>query len=234
MRRAENLLIGRLPPVERRRLLDLCEPYALTSLGRSAEPVTTAAHAYFPASGCFSLVIDWDRYPHMEVAMIGREGVVGGEILLGEHAPPWQAVAHGQCLGWRIDAATLMSACATSPALRALLHTALLVRLHQQALALACQHVHGVGPRLARWLLMYHDRTLADTLPVTQAAMACLLGVRRVGVTQAASEMQRSGLIRYHRGAITVMDRAALALRACRCYRADLALHHKLLPGPVP
>lgn len=234
MRRTENLLIGRLPSMERHRLLARCEPYELTSPGCSPEPAKPAAHAYFPASGCFSLVIDWDRYPRMEVAMIGRESVLGGEILLGDHAPPWQAVAHGQCQGWRIGATALADTCASSPSLRVLLHTALLVRWHQQALALACQRLHAVGPRLARWLLMCHDRTPTEPVHMTQEALAGLLGVRRVGVTLAASELQQSGLIHYHRGAVTVIDRAALALRACRCYRADLALHRKLLPGPVP
>jgi CRP-like cAMP-binding protein len=125
----------------------------------------------------------------------------------------------------------LRQECIASPPLQQVMQTSLLVRLHQQTLAAACERFHMLGPRLARWLLMSQDRTEADSFHVTQEFMALLLGVRRVGVTEAASKFQASGLITYHRGEITVLDRLALEAQACSCYAADRQLHADLSPG---
>jgi CRP-like cAMP-binding protein len=109
-----------------------------------------------------------------------------------------------------------------------LVQTNLLVRLHQQTLAAACERFHTIGPRLARWLLMSQDRAQSDTFHVTQEFMALLLGVRRVGVTVAAREFQQSGLIEYHRGELTVLNRSALEAQACSCYAADRLIYADL------
>ena len=90
-----------------------------------------------------------------------------------------------------------------------------------------------LGPRLARWLLMSQDRAQSDSFHVTQEFMALMLGVRRVGVTEAAGEFQNSGLIKYHRGELTVLDRAALEAKACSCYAADKRLYAELTEGPA-
>ena len=113
------------------------------------------------------------------------------------------------------------------------MQTSLLVRLHQQSLAAACERFHLLGPRLARWLLMSQDRSPTDSFHVTQEFMALLLGVRRVGVTEAASAFQKSGLISYHRGEITVLDRPSLEAEACSCYAADRRLYAELTEGPA-
>lgn len=117
------------------------------------------------------------------------------------------------------------------PELRELLHRTLLVRLQQQTLASACERFHTIGPRLCRWLLMSHDRAGSDSFDLTQAFLALMLGVRRVGVTLAAHELLKEGLIDYRRGHITVLDRAGLESRACSCYAADRQLHQALMNG---
>jgi CRP-like cAMP-binding protein len=229
MAQAENLLIQQLPKASRKRLLDQCEPFELelsTELSVRGQPLS---HAYFPRSGFISLVIDVDTYPALEVGMVGREAMLGTELVLGLAKTPWRALVQGAGQCWRIEAKALRQECITSPALRQVMQTSLLVRLHQQTLASACERFHMIGPRLARWLLMSQDRAEADSFHVTQEFMALMLGVRRVGVTVAAGEFQHSGLIKYHRGELTVLDRTALEAQACSCYAADRQFHAELI-----
>lgn len=225
---ADNLLIRQLPRTARKHLLDQCEPFELVLSADLSVRGQPLSHAHFPIEGFISLVIDVDQYPALEVGMAGREAMLGAELLLGQAKAPWRALVQGPGHSWRIGAVALRRECATSPALLHLVQTSLLVRLHQQALASACERFHMIGPRLARWLLMSQDRAQNDRFHVTHESMALMLGVRRVGVTVAAGEFQHSGLIRYHRGELTVLDRGALEARACSCYAADQALHQAL------
>ena len=231
MAHTENLLIQQLPKAARKRLLDLCEPFELVLSAELSVRGKPLSHAYFPQSGFVSLVIDVDTYPELEVGMVGRESMLGSELVLGLTKTPWRALVQGSGQSWRIEAQTLRKECLASPALLQVMQTSLLVRLHQQTLASACERFHEIGPRLARWLLMSHDRAQADTFHVTQEFMALMLGVRRVGVTVAASEFQKSGLITYHRGELTVQDRPALEAQACSCYAADRRLYAELTEG---
>jgi CRP-like cAMP-binding protein len=228
----DNLLIRRMPRLARKRLLDQCEPFELVMSAELSVRGQSLSHAYFPVQGFISLAIDMDDYPALEVGMVGREAMLGAELLLGVAPAPWRALVQGPGHSWRIGALALRRECATSPALLQAMQTSLLVRLHQQALASACERFHMIGPRLARWLLMSQDRAQNDRFHVTHESMALMLGVRRVGVTLAAGEFQRAGLIRYHRGELTVLDRATLQARACSCYAADRALHHALFHTP--
>ncbi|MCB4364616.1 Crp/Fnr family transcriptional regulator [Hydrogenophaga taeniospiralis] len=228
MAHADNLLLQQLPNAARRHLIDQCEPFELVlsaELSVRGEPLS---HAYFPLEGFISLVIDVDHYPALEVGMVGREAMLGSELVLGLAKTPWRALVQGAGNSWRIGAEALRAELASSPALLQVLQTSLLVRLHQQTLASACERFHEIGPRLARWLLMSQDRAQADSFHVTQEFMALMLGVRRVGVTVAAGEFQSSGFIAYHRGELTVLNRAALEEQACSCYAADKLLHTEL------
>ena len=233
MAQTENLLIRQLPKAERHRLLDQCEPFELVLSEELSVRGQPLSHAYFPRSGFISLVIDVDTYPPLEVGMAGRESMLGAELVLGVAPTPWRALVQGPGLGWRIEAASLRQACTDSPALHQVIQTSLLVRLHQQTLAAGCERFHMTGPRLARWLLMSQDRAQSDTFHVTQEFLALMLGVRRVSVTVAASAFQKNGLISYHRGEVTVQDRAALVAQACSCYAADQKLHAALTKGPA-
>ena len=137
----------------------------------------------------------------------------------------------GAFIGGVLLLQALRQAMTDMPALQSVVQRSLMVRLHQQALASACERFHPIGQRLARWLLMSQDRAQSDHFHVTHEGMATMLGVRRVGVTLAASELQDSGLIRYHRGELTVLDRTALEGRSCSCYATDRALHRTLFPA---
>jgi CRP-like cAMP-binding protein len=224
----ENHLIQQLPAEVRHRFLKRCESFDLhlsTELSVRGQPLT---HACFPRSGFISLVIDVDSHPALEVGMVGRESMLGAELVLGLAKTPWRALVQGPGSSWRIGAQALRQCLVDMPDLQTAVQTSLLVRLHQQTLASACERFHMIGPRLARWLLMSQDRAQSDTFHVTQAFLALMLGVRRVGVTIAASGFQDSGIITYHRGEVTVLDRAALEAQACSCYVADKQIHAEL------
>jgi CRP-like cAMP-binding protein len=229
MAHPENTLIQQLPRAARRHFLDRCEPFELLLSAELSVRGQPLSHAHFPREGFISLVIDIDSHPALEVGMVGHEAMLGSELVLGLAKTPWRAVVQGAGSSWRIGAQALRDESAASPELRQLLQTCLLVRLHQQTLASACERFHMIGPRLARWLLMSQDRAGGDSFHLTQAFLAMMLGVRRVGITVAAGEFQQQGLIRYHRGRITVLDREALEAQACSCYAADKQLYQELL-----
>lgn len=229
MAQAENLLIQQLPKATRKRLLDQCEPFELVLSAELSVRGQPLSHAYFPQSGFISLVIDVDTYPALEVGMVGRESMLGSELVLGLAKTPWRSLVQGAGQCWRIEAKALRQECIASPTLRQVMQTSLLVRLHQQTLASACERFHMIGPRLARWLLMSQDRAHADNFHVTHEFLAYMLGMRRVGITAAASALQKGGLIEYHRGELTVLDRQGLEAAACCCYAADRRTYADLL-----
>jgi CRP-like cAMP-binding protein len=233
MSASDNCLIQRLPRAERGRLLDQCEPVDLVRAAELSERGRPLRHAYFPRTGFVSLVIDVETHPSLEVGMVGRETLLGAELIL-QHAPaPWRALVQSPGTAWRIEATALRQQATVSPTLQQMLKTCLLIRLHQQTLSVACVRFHMIGPRLARWLLMYQDRAQSDSFEVTQEFIALMLGVRRVGVTVAAGELQDSGVISYRRGRLMVLDRSALEQRACSCYRADQRVYEELSGHPL-
>lgn len=229
MNHARNELINRLPIGVQTQLVSSCETLTLTLaqvLCRADEPLS---HAYFPINSWVSLVTRFDTHPGLEVGMIGREGMLGSELVLGANTSPWSAVVQGAGTCLRLTTAKLCQLASRLPPLQQLCERHISLRLHHLARAAACERFHQIGPRLARWLLMSQDRAHADTFFVTQEFMALMLGVRRVGVTMAAGQLQREGLISYHRGALTVLNRAGLELAACSCYAADDAAYQRLM-----
>ncbi len=229
MDNAENHLIERLPQAVRKRFLNLCAPFELVALSDLSVHGAPLSHSYFPRSGFIALVIDMETHPPLAVGMIGTESMLGAELVLGVSKTPWRAVVQGAGSCWRLEAHVLRKAISTMPELRELMQGALMVRLHQQALATACQRFHTVSERLARWLLMSQDRAHDDRFRVTQNFIAQMLGVRRVGVSGAASNFQRRGLIEYSRGELRVLDRLGLQDAACNCYEADKQLRDEVM-----
>ena len=132
--------------------------------------------------------------------MVGREGMVGAQLVLGVANSPLRALVQGAGAAWRVGVAAFKAALAQSPALQRELDRYLYVLMAQTVSSAGCLRFHLIGPRLARWLLMSQDRAHDDHFHVTHEFLAYMLGVRRVGVTVAAGELQRRGLITYHRG----------------------------------
>lgn len=226
---AQNHLLELLPAADRRRLLAQCEPVPLVMAEVLAEPATATAHAWFPVDGFISLVTRVDQHPGLEVGMVGREGLLGVQLALGVDDTPLRALVQGPGMAWRMPAAAFQAELLRSPRLQAVLLRYLYVRMAQLAVSAACLRFHRIAPRLARWLLMSHDRAHADRFIVTHEFLATMLGVRRVGITTAAGALQRQGLISYRRGALQVLDRPGLEQAACSCYAAECRAYTGLL-----
>ena len=221
MPEAQNRLIELLARRERLRLLALCEPVDLVFADVLCEPGERTRYVYFPIDGFISLLTQLEGKDALEVGMVGREGMLGVQLALGVRTTPLQALVQGSGSAWRIDASVFMRELDESAALRNLLTRYAYVLMQQLAASAACLRFHEIGPRLARWLLMSRDRAHADTFLVTQEFLAYMLGVRRVGVTRAASKLKHNHHIAYHRGEMTVRDRVGLEAAACCCYAAD-------------
>ena len=231
---AQNCLIELLPRKERVRLLALCEPVDLVFADVLTEAGERTRYVYFPVDGFISLLTRIDGEDALEVGMVGREGMLGVQLALGVRIAPLLALVQGAGSAWRVGASAFMRELAESAALRKELSRYAYVLMQQLATSAGCLRSHEIGPRLARWLLMSQDRAHASTFPVTQEFLAYMLGVRRVGVTRAASDFQRARHIEYHRGEMTVRDRAALEEAACCCYAADRKTYTDILESSKP
>jgi len=218
---AENHLIALLPRRDRVSLLAACESVRLELGTVLCAPGEPTQHVYFPNDCFISLLTAIDGEPGLEVGMVGREGMLGAQLVLGVSAMSLHALVQGEGTARRIAAAAFLRELAGSKALRLSLSRYIHVLMTQLATSAVCTRFHHVEPRLARWLLMTQDRAHSDSFHLTHELLAHMLGVRRVGITGAASDLQRHGLIRYHRGDITVLDRAGLEAAACSCYAAD-------------
>lgn len=225
----QNHLIELLPTQARLRLLRLCEPVNLAMSDVLSEVGKPTPYIYFPVNGFISLVTVIDGKPVLEVGMVGREGMVGVQLVLGITITPLHAVVQGPGKAWRIGTRIFARELNRSADLRRGLNRYLYVLMGQLASAASCLRFHAIGPRLARWLLMTHDRAHADAFHVTHEFLAYMLGVRRVGITTAAKSLQRRGLIEYRRGEMRVLDRRALEAAACSCYAIEQDAYARLL-----
>jgi CRP-like cAMP-binding protein len=226
---AENHLIAQLPRRDRVALLAVCEPVSLELGTVLCDADRTIRHVYFPIDAFISLVTAIEGEPALEVGMVGREGMLGAQLALGVRAVALHALVQGPGNARRVEAASFRRELAASKALQSVLNRYLYVLMAQLATAATCTRYHCIGPRLARRVLMSHDRAHADTFHLTHEFLACMLGVRRVGITRAAGELQQRGLVHYHRGEITVVDRAGLEAAACGCYAADRHIYDRML-----
>jgi CRP-like cAMP-binding protein len=176
-------------------------------------------HVYFPDHGVASMLALLEGGGSVEVGMIGREGMVGIHVFLGVDTVTQECVVQIPGAGWRMEVAAFREAAVRSRALSAALHRYTMAFLLQVSQTAACNAMHHIDERLARWLLMTHDRADSDQLPLTHEYLSVMLAVRRSGVTIAASALQKAGIIQYASGHITILNRDALELSACECYR---------------
>ena len=226
---AANRLLAVMPRRDLRRFLAGCETVDLVFAQVLIEPGDPIRHVYFPTRGFISLIKPLNRHASLEVGMVGDEGMLGAPLILGVDVSPLHAVVQGPGPALRMDAATFQRELGLTPALEQALKRYLYVVMDQFAQTATCARFHVVEARLARWLLMTHDRAHADVFHVTHEFLAHMLGVRRVGVTKAASALQRRQLIRYNRGEVAILDRAGLEVAACACYEADNASYARIM-----
>lgn len=227
-----NLLLDGLPRTERHRLMPHCEPVELVFGSILCEPDRPFRYLYFPLNGFISLVTTLGQHRPLELGLIGNEGMLGATLALGIPTAPSRAVVQGSGSALRISATQLRQSLRECPSLQRTLQRYLYVMLTQLTQNAACGHFHEVEPRLARWLLMSHDRAHADHFHLTHEYLADMLGVRRSGVTIAAGALQHRQLIHYSRGQITILDRSGLEAAACECYAALCAGHARLFAAP--
>jgi CRP-like cAMP-binding protein len=225
-----NRLLARLPMADRVRFVAACETVELQAGQVLMRPAARLAGAWFPLDAVLSVdLVAVGEGRSIEVALIGREGMVGLPLLLGAAECELTATVVRPGAALSITADGLRLQLAANAELDRHLRRYVLVAMAQLARAVLCARYHRVDERLARLLLMTQDRCAQETLHVTHAALAGTLGVRRAGVTRAANDLQRQHLIAYHRGTLAVVDRPGLQRVACACYLADRASYAALM-----
>jgi CRP-like cAMP-binding protein len=220
---AENRLLAALPRKESKCILALCKPVELLFAETLVEPGERIQHVYFPTHSFISMTTEKEGRNNLEVGLIGNEGMFGAWLLLDVKASPLHALVQGAGPSLRLSASAFLQALQQCPMLERRLKHYLYVLMRQLAQAAVCNRFHLLEPRLARWLLMTRDRAHADAFHITHDFLAYMLGVRRVGVTQAAKSLQNRGLIQYHRGDIAILNLSGLKAAACECYMLDKA-----------
>lgn len=227
---ATNRVLRALSRKDRERLFARHEQISLTYGEILCEPGKQLRHVYFPNSGIISLLTPVEGHASAEVGMVGKEGMAGMALFLGVGVSPVRMLVQASGTALRIQAAAFRLEIGRNPVLRRELNLYLHGFMAQVAQTAGCNCFHRIGARLARWLLMTHDRVNSDKLELTQEVLAHMLGVRRVGVTLAACVLQKNKLIRYSRGNITILDRKGLERASCACYRAVKDISKYALP----
>ncbi len=216
---AGNRLLDSLPRADIERLRPHLEAVSVEISHVVYEPDGPIRHVYFPTSCVISLVTYLEGGTSLEMATIGLEGMVGLPIFLGSDTMPSRAFGQVPGEALRIETDAFRAEIERNGPLVRVLNRYTQALFNQVAQTTACNRVHPVGRRCARWLLQAHDRVGSDQFLLTQEFLAQMLGVRRSGVSAAAGMLQKAGLIRYARGRITVLDRPGLESASCECYR---------------
>jgi CRP-like cAMP-binding protein len=226
-----NALLAALPESARERVAEVARIVELPMRHVVGMPRQPIEHVHFPLSLVISLTVAPDGDDPIEIATIGNEGMYGATLLLG--AADTEEVAMVQVAGVTaiIDAERFRAVAEQSAELTAIVHRYVAAMLASAGISAACNRLHSIPQRCARWLLLTHDRVGTDRFPLTQEFMAQMLGVRRPTVSVVASNLQEEGLIRYVRGVITIVDRAGLERTTCSCYRFQRSSYARFLPN---
>jgi CRP-like cAMP-binding protein len=229
----ENRLLAMLPDTEWQRWQAQLEPTHMPLGAVLYESGGTMSHVHFPTTAIVSLLYVMENGSSAEIAVVGKEGLVGISLFMGGGSTPSRAVVQSAGDGFRLPALVMTEEFNRGgPVLHLLLRytQALITQMSQTAV---CNRHHSLDQQLCRWLLLSLDRLEGDELVMTQELIANMLGVRREGVTEAALKLQHAGLIRYARGHITVLDRKGLESRSCECYAVVKKEYDRLLPDTL-
>jgi CRP-like cAMP-binding protein len=222
-----NRVLADIPAPEYRRLQTQLEPVTLKFGQILYEPGQTIRYVYFPIDCLVSLLTAVDKRRTLEVGMVGNEGMAGMPFILGVGLSGVRALVQGEGEALRMASARFRIEFERNRPLQQALFRytyALMAQISQTA---ACNRFHNTEARLARWLLMTRDRVGADEFPLTHEFLAHMLGLRRVGVTEAASALKRRNLIGYHRGMLQIRNTKGLEAASCSCYRIVNAVYER-------
>jgi len=226
----KNHLLAALPAEEWARWLPSLELVDMPLGEVLYESGVAMTHVYFPTTSIVSLLYVMEGRASAEIAVVGNEGIVGVSLFMGGETTTSRSVVQSAGRGFRMRGHLLKEEFSRSgPVLHLLLRytQALITQMAQTAV---CNRHHSLDQQLCRWLLLSLDRLQGSDLVMTQELIANMLGVRREGVTEAASSLQKAGLIEYRRGHITVLDRPGLEQRTCECYAVVKKEYERLLP----
>jgi len=196
------------------------------------EPGNVLSHVYFPTTSIVSLLYVIKNGSSAEIAVVGYEGIVGISLFMGGESTSGRAVVQSAGQAFRMEADVLKGEFRRGDAVLGLLLRYTQALITQMAQTAVCNRHHTLDQQLCRWLLLSLDRIQSNELIMTQMLIADMLGVRREGVTEAATKLQKHGIIRYARGRITVLDRKKLEMRSCECYEVVKREYDRLLPLP--
>lgn len=214
----QNSLLASLPHQAYQQLLPGLSAVTLSFGDVLYEPTMPIKDVFFPSDCLVSLLTPVKGHPALEVGMVGREGMVGVPLALGVNISPVRALVQGGGSAMRMSRARLLSELHRSPHLRRELNGYIYLLMIQITQTAVCNRFHVIEQRLARWLLMTRDRVGAGEFLMTQKFLSSMLGVRREGVTEAASAFQKGHLIEYSRGKIRILDHIGLEAACCSCY----------------
>lgn len=225
-----NRLIDGLPGKQRRQLLLHCSPAQLISGDNLADFGSPMEYVYFPLTAIISQFAGVSGRQPIDLRMIGSEGMLGATLALGINTPPLRSIVQSSGNALRMTTSQFREQLQTSPIFKLTLDRYLYVLFEQLAQTAACNSFHKVPARLARWLLLTHDRAHGNSFHLTHRFLASMLGVRRSAVTIAAGEFQQRNFIHYIRGQISVISRPGLETASCECYIASVNTYNRCLP----
>lgn len=222
----QNKLLQHLSDEEHSRIRRHCKTVELEFGQVLCEEGANAEFVYFPLSGFVSVLTALQPNQRLEVGLIGREGMLGALLSIGVHISPVQAIVQGQGVALQLPAEAFRTELLHCVKLQQILQQYLAFYVMQLTRLVCCNHYHETEPRLARWLLMTHDRAGDDQFFLTHQYLASMLGVRRSSVTEAAGSLLQKNIIAYHRGQIHILNRPALEKACCSCYQELLNKQH--------
>lgn len=222
-----NLILQSLPARDLQRISGQLHGVQLDFEQVLYEPGGSIRQVYFPVDCLVSLLTSVDRKRSLEVGMVGREGMAGMPFILGVGISGARALVQGSGSALRMAVAPFRREFDRTPSLQRALYRYTFALMAQISQTAACNRFHGAEQRLARWILMSRERMGTDEIPMTQAFLASMLGLRRVGVTDAAGMLRRRGLIEYRRGVLRVLDVTGLEHASCSCHAAINALFER-------